>query len=143
VTSAYADAARGSAPDTRSVTVAGTASVQAVPNRAGFSAGVSSDAATAQAALAANATKALIVQALRSGGVDKADPQTQDVSVGPRWNEHGEQDGFTAHSSVQVHVQGVRAAGRLIDPSRCRSTCALQRRRRRLSSPAGRRSRRP
>lgn len=110
------DTARGSAPDTRSVIVTGTASVQAVPNRAGFSAGVSSNAATAQAALAANATKAArIVQALRSGGVNKADLQTQDVSVGPRWNEHGEQEGFTAHSSVQVHVQDVRAAGRLID----------------------------
>ena len=110
------DTARGSAPDTRSVTVTGTASVQAVPNRAGFSAGVSSNAATAQAALAANATKAArIVDALRSGGVDKADLQTQDVSVSPRWNAQGEQDGFTAHSSVQVHVQDLRAAGRLID----------------------------
>ena len=110
------ETARGSAPDTRSVTVTGTASVQAVPNRAGFSAGVSSNAATAQAALAANATKAArIVQALRSGGVDKADVKTQDVSVSPRWNENGEQDGFTAHSSVQVHVQDVHAAGRLID----------------------------
>jgi uncharacterized protein len=110
------DTARGSAPDTRSVTVTGTASVQAVPNRAGFSAGVSSDAATAQAALAANATKAArIVQALRSAGVAKADLQTQDVSVSPRWNERGEQDGFTAHSSIQVHVQDVRQAGQLID----------------------------
>ena len=34
------DTAHGSAPDARSVTVTGTASVQAVPNRAGFSAGV-------------------------------------------------------------------------------------------------------
>ncbi len=94
----------------------GTASVQVVPNRAGFSAGVSSNAVTAQAALAANASKAArIIQALRSAGVAKADLQTQDVSVSPRWNEHGEQDGFTAHSSVQVHVQDVRAAGRLID----------------------------
>jgi uncharacterized protein YggE len=110
------DTARGSAPDTRSVTVTGTASVQAVPNRAGFSAGVSSNAATAQAALAANATKAArIIEALRSGGVAKADLQTQDVSVSPRWNEQGDQDGFTAHSSVQVRVQDVRAAGRLID----------------------------
>jgi hypothetical protein len=110
------DTARGSAPDTRSVTVSGTASVQAVPNQAGFSAGVSSNAATAQAALAANATKAAqIIAALRSAGVAKGDLQTQDVSVSPRWNEHGEQDGFTAHSSLQVHVQDVRAAGRLID----------------------------
>jgi uncharacterized protein len=110
------DTARGSAPDTRSVTVTGTASVQAVPNRAGFSAGVSSNAATAQAALAANATKAArIIEALRSAGVAKADLQTQDVSVSPRWNEHGEQDGFSAHSSLQVRVEDVRAAGRLID----------------------------
>jgi uncharacterized protein len=110
------DTARGSAPDARSVTVTGTASVEAVPNRAGFSAGVSSNAATAQAALAANATKAArIIQALRSAGVARADLQTQDVSVSPRWNEHGVQDGFTAHSSLQVRVQDVRAAGRLID----------------------------
>jgi uncharacterized protein YggE len=110
------DTAHGSAPDTRSVTVTGTASVQAVPNRAGFSAGASSNAGTAQAALAANATKAArIIQELLSAGVAEADLQTQDVSVSPRWNEHGEQDGFTAHSSVQVYVQDVRRAGQLID----------------------------
>jgi uncharacterized protein len=110
------DTARGSAPDTRSVTVNGTASIQAVPNTAGFSAGVSTDAATAQAALAANATRAAhVIQALRSAGVSKGDLQTQDVSVSPRWNEHGERDGFTAHSSVHVQVQNVQAAGRLID----------------------------
>jgi uncharacterized protein len=110
------DTARGSAPDTRSVTVIGTARVQAVPNRAGFSAGVSSDAATAQAALAANATKAAqIIAALRSEGVARADLQTQDVSVSPRWDDRGQKDGFTAHTSVQVHVQDVRKAGRLID----------------------------
>ena len=110
------DTARGSAPDIRSVTVTGTASVEAVPNKAGFSAGVSSNAATAQAALAANASKAArVIQALRSAGVAKGDLQTQDASVSPRWNEHGEQDGFTAHSSLQVKVQDVRQAGRLID----------------------------
>jgi uncharacterized protein len=110
------DTARGSAPGTRSVTVTGTASVEAVPNRAGFSAGVTSNAATARAALAANASKAArIIQALRSAGVAKGDLQTQDVSVSPRWNEHGEQDGFSAHSSLQVNVRDVGQAGRLID----------------------------
>ena len=110
------DTARGSAPDARSVTVTGTASVQAVPDQAGFSAGVASNAATAQAALAANATKAAsVIEALRSAGVAKADLQTQDVSVSPRWDDRGKQDGFSAHTSVQVHVQDVRQAGRLID----------------------------
>jgi uncharacterized protein len=110
------DTARGSAPDTRRVTVTGTASVQAVPDKAAFSAGVSTNAATAQAALAANAKKAAhVLDALRSAGVAKGDLQTQDVSVSPRWNDRGEQDGFSAHSSVQVHVQDVGRAGRLID----------------------------
>ena len=110
------DTARGSAPDTRSVTVTGTASVQAVPDQAGFSAGVSADAATAKAALAANAAKASrVLEALQAAGVAKGDLQTQDVSVSPRWDEHGRQDGFTAHTSVQVHVRDVRQAGRLID----------------------------
>ena len=110
------ESAHGSAQDTRSVTVTGTASVQAVPDKAAFSAGVSTNAATAQAALAANAAKAAhVLDALRSAGVAKGDLQTQDVSVSPRWNDRGEQEGFTAHSSVQVHVQNARRAGRLID----------------------------
>jgi uncharacterized protein len=106
----------GAAPSTRSVTVSGTASDQAVPNEAGFSAGVSTDAATARAALAANATKAAhVLDALRAAGVAKGDLQTQDVSVSPRWDDRGRQNGFTAHTSVQVHVQDVGQAGRLID----------------------------
>jgi uncharacterized protein YggE len=110
------DSAHGAAPNGRSVTVSGTASVQAVPNEAGFSAGVSTDAATARAALAANATKAAnVLDALRAAGVAKGDLQTQDVSVSPRWDDRGRQNGFTAHTSVQVHVQDVRQAGRLID----------------------------
>jgi uncharacterized protein len=110
------DSAHGAAPNGRSVTVSGTASIQAVPNEAGFSAGVSTDAATARAALAANATKAAsVLVALRAAGVAKGDLQTQDVSVSPRWDDRGRQNGFTAHTSVQVHVQDVRQAGRLID----------------------------
>ena len=110
------EGAHGSAQDTRSVTVTGTASVQAVPDKAAFSAGVATNAATAQAALAANAAKAAyVLDALRSAGVAKGDLQTQDVSVSPRWNDRGEQEGFTVHSSVQVYVQEVRRAGRLID----------------------------
>jgi uncharacterized protein YggE len=110
------ESAHGSAPGARSVTVTGTASVKTVPNEAGFAAGVSTNAATARAALAANATKATaVIGALRSAGVAKVDLQTQDVSVSPRWDGRGRQDGFTAHSSVHVEVQDVGQAGRLID----------------------------
>jgi uncharacterized protein len=95
------DSASGSSPSTRSVTVTGTGSVDAVPNRAGLVVGVSTDAATARAALAANAEKAArVIEALRSTGVAKQDLQTADVSVSPSWDDRGKRDGFTAHSSV-------------------------------------------
>src|SRR5215217_322319 len=64
------DLARGSAPAARSVTVTGTGSVETVPDRAGFSAGVATDARTVQAALAANAAKAgRVIESLRGAGV--------------------------------------------------------------------------
>jgi len=110
------DPAHGSAPSARSVTVTGTGSVDVVPNRAGLVVGVSSDAATARAALAANAEKAArIIKALRATGVAKPDLQTADVSVSPRWNDQGKQDGFTAHSSVQVKVRAIGRAGSILD----------------------------
>ena len=98
------------------VTVTGTGSVESVPNRAGLSVGVSSDAATAQAALAANADKAAsVIDALRAAGIAKADLQTTDVTVSPRWDNRGRQDGFTAHSSLQVDVASVSRAGAILD----------------------------
>ena len=110
------DFARGSAPSGRTVTVTGNGSVESVPNQAGLSVGVSSDAATAQAALAADADKAAnVIEALRAAGVAKTDLQTTDVTVSPSWDNGGRQDGFTAHSSVQVKVASVSRAGAIID----------------------------
>ena len=110
------ESARGSSPGTRSVSVTGTASVQAVPNRAGLEVSVSSDAATAKAAMAANADKAArVLAALRAAGVAKQDLQTDNVSVSPRWNDRGRQDGFTATNSVQVKVRDVAQTGAILD----------------------------
>jgi uncharacterized protein YggE len=110
------ESASGSSPETRSVTVTGTGSVEAAPNRAGLSVGVSSDAASARAALAANAEKASrVLRALRTAGVAERDLQTQDVGVSPRWNDRGEPDGFTAHSSVEVRVREIARAGAILD----------------------------
>src|SRR4051812_1097279 len=110
------DFARGSAPAGRTVTVTGTGNVESVPNQAGLSVGVGSDASTARAALAANADKAAnAIEGLRNAGVAKNDLQTTDVTVSPRWDNRGRQDGFTAHSSVQVKVTSVARAGAIID----------------------------
>jgi uncharacterized protein len=110
------DSARGSAASGRTVTVTGTGSVESVPNRAGLSVGVSSDAPTARAALAANADKAAnVIEALRGAGVARVDLQTTDVTVSPRWDDRGRQNGFTAHSSVRVDVASVTRAGAILD----------------------------
>jgi len=108
--------ARGSSPAGRSVSVTGTGSVPSVPNRAGLAVSVSSDGATAKAAVAANAGKASqVIAALRAAGVAKQDLQTVDVSVSPRWNDRGQQDGFTAQNSVQVKVRDVSQTGAILD----------------------------
>jgi uncharacterized protein len=109
--------AHGSAADTaRGVTVSGTAAVASVPNTAGFSFGVSTTAATARQASAANAQKAQeVIAALLGAGVAKADLQTQDVSVQPSWSDEGKPDGFTAHSSLAVKVRNVARAGSVVD----------------------------
>jgi len=110
------ESARAVSPETRSVTVTGAGSIDAAPNRAGLSVGVSSDASTAQAALAANAEKASrVLAALRSAGVAKPDLQTQDVTVSPRWNDQGRPDGFATHTSLQVQVKDVSRAGPILD----------------------------
>jgi uncharacterized protein YggE len=110
------DFARGSGAAGRTVTVTGTGTVESVPNRAGLSVGVGSDAATARAALAANADKAAnVIEALRAAGVARVDLQTTDVTVTPRWDDRGRQNGFTAHSSVRVDVASVTRAGAILD----------------------------
>jgi hypothetical protein len=110
------NSASGSSPATRSVIVTGIGSVDAVPNRAGLVVGVSSNAPSARAALAANAEKAArVIEALRSAGVANLDLQTADVSVSPRYDYQGRKDGFTAHSSVQVKVRAIGRVGSILD----------------------------
>ena len=98
------------------MTVTGSGSVESVPNRAGLSVGVSSDAATAQAALAANAEKAAsVIEALRAAGVAKADLQTTDVTVSPRWDNRGRPGRLHRAQLVQVEVANVSRAGAILD----------------------------
>jgi len=109
--------AHGSAVEpSRGVTVTGTTSVASVPNRASFSFGVSTTAATARQAATANAEKAQdVIAALLAAGVAQADLQSQDVSVQASWSDQGRTDGFTAHNSVLAKVRNVARAGSIVD----------------------------
>lgn len=112
-----APAAAGDPTD--GITVQGTASVSAAPNRAQLWFGVESQGATAKAALAANGTEMRrVLAALRAAGA--TDLKTQSVNLNPRYAQSpdgaaGDLQGFTASNSVSVTLVQVGRAGAVID----------------------------
>lgn len=98
------------------ITVTATGSAEAVPNRARFTFGVTTNGNTSEAALAANSTKMrALVAALKAAGVPDGKIQTESVSVSPRISPSGERvDGFTAENSASVEVAADRA-GEIVD----------------------------
>jgi uncharacterized protein YggE len=100
-------------PATDSVTVTGTGVAAAVPDRAQISAGVESRAATARAALQANATamqKVLDVLESRGG----KNVTTQTVSLSTAFDEQGRRSGFVATNVASAEAT-LAGAGALID----------------------------
>jgi uncharacterized protein len=99
------------------VTVTGTGSVRTVPDRAAFSFGVETQAATAKAALNTNAVEAKkVLDALRAAGVAAADLQTSQVSLSPRTNERGtEIVGYTAFTTVTASIKELAKVGAVVD----------------------------
>jgi len=101
------------ATTTDTVTVSGVGSVAAVPDRAEVSAGVETRAATARAALQANATAmAKVIDALEARG--GKDVTTQTVSLSTAFDANGQPDGFAA-TNVATAETTLAGAGALID----------------------------
>ena len=100
----------------RTITVTGSGSVVAVPDRASFQFTVDTRGATATAALAANAdTEQAVVAALKNAGVAAADLQTTDVSLSPQTTQDGTKIiGYAASSSVSVTIP-IDRAGAVVD----------------------------
>ena len=99
------------------LTVTGIGSVRTVPDRASFSFGVETQAATARAALAQNTNDAKkVLDALRAQGVAAADLQTSQVSLGPRMDERGTGiTGYVASTTVTATIRELAKAGALVD----------------------------
>ena len=107
--------AHGDAGITRTITVTGEGTVKAKPDRAGFSFGVESRAATAREASADNArAMRRLIDALKAAGVDGKDLQTQQVSIWPQSDENGRVTGFTATGSVFAET-GIADSGAIVD----------------------------
>lgn len=100
-------------PTTDTVTVSGEGVVLAVPDRAEISAGVETRAASARAALQANATAMEdVLTALRSAG--GTDVTTQSVSLSTSFDDKGSPNGFVASNIASATVAFAKA-GALID----------------------------
>lgn len=110
---AFADEAR--------ITVTGEATVQAVPDIATISLGVTTEGATAAEALSANTTAlAAVIARLVAAGVADRDIQTSNLSINPNWAsyESGSAQritGYTAQNMVTVTVRALDGLGAVLD----------------------------
>ena len=104
------------APDGSTITVTGSGTVDATPDRASFDFGVTSQASTASDALSRNASEArAIIAALKAAGVDASQIQTTEVSLWPQTSSNGtEITGYQASNSVHVTAP-LGQAGDLVD----------------------------
>jgi uncharacterized protein YggE len=111
------------APIERTVTVTGTGTAQAAPDRAEIVAGVHSQADTASAALAANNEAAnRLFKTLAELGIADRDRQTRNVNVGPVYEQPHPQRGgaprivgYQVTNQVRVVVRDLAKLGQLLD----------------------------
>lgn len=100
-------------------TVSGVGEVEVTPENASVSLGVTQEAQTAEAAQnAVNSIMNQLIADLQALGVEERSIQTQNVMVNPTYNfENGSQTitGYTASQNVEVKVEDVGLANRVID----------------------------
>jgi uncharacterized protein len=99
------------------ITVTGTGIVTSVPDQADFTFGVSTTAATATAALAADSSQMRrLIDALKKQGIAARDIQTAEVSLSPNTNANGNRViGYTASNSVTARIRKLANAGPVVD----------------------------
>jgi uncharacterized protein len=98
------------------ITVTGVGHVDAVPDEAEFSLGVTTKGQTAREALAANSAQMRrLIAALKAAGIDERDIKTQDVSVGANYDDDTTADGYSAYNSVSVLIRDLNRAGAVLE----------------------------
>lgn len=104
------------------VTVTGEGRVQAPPDMATISLGVTTEADSASAAMADNSDAvAAVLARLSEAGVEERDIQTSGLSLGPRYayrdsgGEAPEITGYTASNIVTVRVRALASLGAVLD----------------------------
>jgi len=114
---AVRSAERDTTSSPRTITVNGSASVTAVPDRATFTFGVDTRGQTASVALNQSAAAIKrVVDAVKRAGIDEKDIQTQNVSLYPVTSSDGRHiEGYAANATVTVRLGDLDRAGPLVD----------------------------
>ena len=106
----------------RTLTMTGTGSAKAMPDIADISAGVTSDAPTAAAALAANsASMNRIFAALDRAGVARRNVQTSNFNISPTYTNRTPADtqqrltGYRVNNEVHVILEDIAKVGATLD----------------------------
>jgi len=108
-------------PPKRTITINGKGSVKAAPDKVSVSAGVESQAPTAQEAFAKNtAAMTRVVDTLKEAGIDPKDIQTTNFSVSPRYDTRDDGKparlvGYSVSSSVYVTMHDIDKVGIILD----------------------------
>jgi uncharacterized protein YggE len=102
------------------LSVSADAEVTEAPDTLRLSAGVVTEAASADEAMSANAARmTAVVAALKAAGLGTGDIQTSSLSLSPRYryqpNQSPERTGYQARNSVSVKTKRLGDAGKLID----------------------------
>lgn len=113
-------AALAEAP-TPTITVTGEATVQATPDMAMISLGVTTQGATgAEAMKANNDALAKVIERLKAAGIENKDLQTQNLSLNPNWTSYDSSQpqtitGYTAANMLSVRVRDLAKLGGVLD----------------------------
>lgn len=108
-------------PMDRLITVSATGYAYAEPDQATVSAGVTAEATTAEAALAANSElMQKVVEGLKQAGVAAKDIQTSNFNLEPRYSHPKDNaspviDGYRVSNQVSVLVRDLKSLGGLLD----------------------------
>ena len=109
------------AADPHTITMTGHGEIKAAPDIATINAGVTSNAATAAAALSANSARMTqIFDALRKLGIPDRDIQTAGFSVSPQYTNGDNNNvrrltGYMVSNDVNVRLQDVTRTGAVLD----------------------------
>jgi uncharacterized protein len=115
--SAQSTGTPGTDTQRRTITVTGTASVNAKPDEADVSLGVHTQASKAQDAMDQNAAKMnQVIDALKKLGIGDADLATTNVSLNPMWSNDGSSIvGYQAENTIDATVHDMGQVGKVID----------------------------